>query len=426
MHLRTVHFTLVVIALALVSATVLSQPHALLRARSDLALIDQAQQNLNKGWLSEYCDDYLIDRVEGIHLDGAPLFVHVDQFQGTRSVVFEGYPGTLWTLPRTSTQKNRTIGEFVTVWNELSEPYAAEIPYEFEAQVYVRDTTVTERHKGRYKGEYSATNAFSGSEVIQLESGESENLFRLRPYKLRRDVKEAIGLPTYDLDWAYYAESNDVAVEVPVKTHQVPIEGIQTALLGHQRKGVERKRFDEAFPELHRYAAVLSKSEVPEVRSYLNGLMDVSEGSIKVFGVGIEAGNIRRYGPLVLLIVQVYLLLHLRHFCSRFGRLAHDVDVPWIGLYQDGISRLAFVITVVVIPPTVAVALLSSRGFDEYTVPVGAFVIASAVATCWTWAAIHRLEITLLRRWIGRLTTRSTGAAVGAESESEARQPPPG
>lgn len=388
-----------------------------MRAQADLKLIDDAQGRLNNGWLAKYCDKYLIDRREGIHLDGNPMFVHVEGFQGDRSVVFEGYPHDLWTLPPTPSQLDRSIGEFIAIWNQLSVPYYAEIPSEFEREVYVRGKKDKDGQDGGYQGQYSATNSFGNADVIKLPN----DGFLLRKYHLRRDVKDRLGLSTYDIDWAYYIESDDVAVEIPVKTYEVPIIGIQSALLKNKRRQIEGKPFADAFPELNRYAAMLRERKIEEVDTYLNGLVDVSEDSLEVFGVGIRSGNIRRFGPLVLLVVQVYLLLHFRHLRQRFESILRDIDVPWIGLYPDLMSRIAFIVTVVLVPPAVAFVLLSSQGLDMYIVCLGGLTIAVAVASGWTWGRVHQLNIGFPRWSIRRPTNRSTGAAADSESEGQGR-----
>lgn len=146
-------------------------------------------------------------------------------------------------------------------------------------------------------------------------------------------------------------------VSIPVTTDQsLPIQGYQVF---RDVYGIDWPPgpFARAFPELSRSTQGLSELDFSTTRAVLEGEALESEDQIEVFGATIPASSAARWGAPVLIVMQLYFLLHLRAL-SRAGGQPKEAPAPWIALYRDRLSMVATVISAFGIPVFVAGFLL--------------------------------------------------------------------
>lgn len=112
------------------------------------------------------------------------------------------------------------------------------------------------------------------------------------------------------------------------------------------------KDFNKAFPALSQYSEAFGDMSLEGVRKVLELDAKRSESKMDVLGAKVPIGEVIFWGILVIVVQQAYFLLHLR----QQWRFPHRPTAPWIGLYEDPWSRRARWLTLVGFP--VATCLL--------------------------------------------------------------------
>ena len=82
----------------------------------------------------------------------------------------------------------------------------------------------------------------------------------------------------------------------------------------------------------------------------------VKEEPVKVLGLDVPRSELKRYGILGILVLQLYFLLQYRTWMGLRGR-GDVLPVAWIGAYTDPLSRASFWLSLTL--PTTAILLIS-------------------------------------------------------------------
>jgi hypothetical protein len=118
--------------------------------------------------------------------------------------------------------------------------------------------------------------------------------------------------------------------------------------------------FDTAFPDLTK--AVYPNLEYIDLNVLTDKLSDGSRGDqvIEAFGLKIAASDVSRWGVLLLLAAQFYFWLHLRELTVRIAPTDPGWNVAWIGIYQPWLALITVIISACAFP-IVAASLAGSR-----------------------------------------------------------------
>ena len=121
-------------------------------------------------------------------------------------------------------------------------------------------------------------------------------------------------------------------------------------------------KFDVAFEELSQLEEFQALSfetddlsinweedNVNEIREKLNK-QRLEIGEATILGLPIKQEIILYGGPPLLVIMQVYFLLHFRQLLINLKHRSHFI--PWIGLYTDNYSKAVTIFTLTILPPT--------------------------------------------------------------------------
>jgi hypothetical protein len=133
-----------------------------------------------------------------------------------------------------------------------------------------------------------------------------------------------------------------------------------------------------ALPALAKvWTAVRSKS-VADADSLLDAKIEASAGQWSVLGFSVDSQSMGWMGPGLLLVIQLLFLLHLKNLPESAFESAESA---WIGLFSDGLSRGATVVSTTLFPIVAAIAALvrSEQLWLAWLLPMGAAVVSLGV-----------------------------------------------
>jgi hypothetical protein len=92
-------------------------------------------------------------------------------------------------------------------------------------------------------------------------------------------------------------------------------------------------------------------------------------------------GDLASWGTLIIVIIQIYLLLHLRELSTRLKGEDHSFAAAWIGIYPDLIARTVSLLTTSFLPIAVLVYGIVKLGFSWLVFTTLGFGLALAIVT---------------------------------------------
>ncbi|MDU9006931.1 hypothetical protein [Sedimentitalea todarodis] len=105
------------------------------------------------------------------------------------------------------------------------------------------------------------------------------------------------------------------------------------------------------FPELSAVAAGNDDLYFDKVTAFIESKARQSEGEVAIFGLAIPVAKVSSWGAPIVLVMQIYFLLHLRSLLQRLYKGGEPKLAPWIGVYGDRFARVISGTSVMVMPP---------------------------------------------------------------------------
>ena len=151
------------------------------------------------------------------------------------------------------------------------------------------------------------------------------------------------------------------------------------------------------FPNLDRQASLLDSADVSDLGRHLEARVNRASAAISVFGLPIDVDQISSWGALILIGIQLYFTVH---FANAARLLPRDelTPFPWIGCYPDLPSRIIFCLSLTA--PS-AVCIYTFVTFANLRSAFGVALTLGTVALCgWSILVWHR-------HWRGRGQARA-------------------
>jgi hypothetical protein len=133
-------------------------------------------------------------------------------------------------------------------------------------------------------------------------------------------------------------------------TNELPL----AAMFRESHKG----EFNEAFPELALISNDLLKIDLKDVPDRVRYMEVQGEQGVDAFGLRVTASEVGRFGVVLLLAVQLYFWLHLRELAGKIAPSAPGWDVAWIGVYSSRPSVVALFLSSCVLPLASAIVIV--------------------------------------------------------------------
>ncbi|WP_296597715.1 hypothetical protein [Phenylobacterium sp.] len=206
-----------------------------------------------------------------------------------------------------------------------------------------------------------------------------------------------------ELAWRNEQEApgfNEVWFPIPARrNHEIDV---QTELFPASAGVDLTGRYEDVFGDLNFYSKGLESLKLDQLIAYIRELYKRDNKNVQVLGVEIPQDSISRWGLLVLLAVQTYMLLHIQH--GRKDWADRLPTYPWVALYPGLLPRLVTTVTIAILPIATS-AMLAWQGWEGSTNPairasVTVAVVISVilgVATAWQAPAGPRARRTARR-----------------------------
>lgn len=177
-------------------------------------------------------------------------------------------------------------------------------------------------------------------------------------YSLCNEVREAKnGFQSIEVVLRFSVFNKPVA---PLKEHIKKASSTLSALALHKGHTQLNKVINQSY--------VTDTTTLKGLKLILDEFKTFYGGSVNVFGMGVPLTTVAYLGPLVLVAMQIYFVLHYRTLINSLKQSNHaKIRSPWIGLYTTSkISMTIFFITITLLP-CLAMATPLLTGFIEVT-----------------------------------------------------------
>jgi hypothetical protein len=124
-----------------------------------------------------------------------------------------------------------------------------------------------------------------------------------------------------------------------------------TWLADHYERTWKAASFDVAFPELAANSkGPLRTLPLNEVAERLKASAITSAKDVEIMTIKLPAEVLTRFGPVIIVAILFYLMVHLRLLLVRIPLAEEGFDLPWIGMFPGRLPRFAFMATTVALP----------------------------------------------------------------------------
>lgn len=346
-HLRTVHFTLVAVAVGLI--LILSRPSspALMQIRQIVAL--------KKEWPPR--------RIAELHskfdVDSSKQFKYID-WKNQRQIAAWVYwkdghkrDAVRFALPEQDwidasgslSEFPSTLAAFRNWWNGLETVAKIYIPGAvYDGGVYVTD---------------------HGSPVAAVHLADSSEFSSDLPVAKSqpRVMKLEIVFGGHQDTYVFFADDGKFEYELPIEMVTVDVD---QDLLSAGVKNWKRGPFEKAFGALAQQASGLEAEDLEDVEKIVAEHVANRSEEFEAFGMKFPMAQVTVWGTVILLGVQLYFYLYLKQLSGKLGPDDPGWDIPWISMDQSFLAQAIFFTTVLVLP-AIAMILLGGRGSLQLT-----------------------------------------------------------
>lgn len=367
-HLRTVHFTLVLVCVVTIISLHGVSPGELDRAQEQMRQIRKIKAQWNE-WIPRWS----YDQVQGLEKMGIgtgvsmPSVIHVCPESGKRwSFNLKGFPmrflitkegetgdklfadavrkvnGDLQFYSRTDTWPF-TLLEFKKFWNHSG----------MKAQVIQ-----TIEQNARF---ISPDGTDSGSQWTPSCSNQSDSL----TLELRRTdtvcserALQKLSGPVFCAD----VSNEKLTVAVPVALRESRIwEEPRTWLAKHYSLPISAIRFEQDFRELNEVTALYMELPIERVAKILDAEIQRSGERVQMLGLTFSLKVLSQAAAGIIMVVQMYFVLHLK----QFRLLSSGANqIAWVALYSNRYARALTLATGMILP--VATCIYTTSAHTSY------------------------------------------------------------
>lgn len=375
-HLRVVHFTLILTCFGLLLFTSLNQKDRATYALEQLRDIRTVVDGWNPYWLKQYVEKTVggsgtgllaldKDLRNGLWIDAPSLYMRNTVFDAR---IFSSYvaeadddylTSVLSGAPQnesiyrgfTASDKNRddnteivslflkppgSISEFRLLWNGLGKKLVVHNFHSPSSSISISKTHQSLIGMG---GTVGMGGMSPHDWRARTGTDNTKNVVQVKLESVRRsDSNGQVDAGPLSF-WIIGGDENS-GFELALKTSSTKME--LDPRFGLLDGPLELRPFEEIFPELNQLSTDFDTLSLDKLETILRKERDRRRDSFTAFGIKIPNEAISIWGPLTIVIIQLYFALHLSSFLNGRNAPEMSVIVPWIGLYNEPIS---FIVT---------------------------------------------------------------------------------
>lgn len=377
-HIRTVHFSLIILCFGLISASFLSREGEVTRSLRQLREINNVIDNWNDEWLQLYGQNLMGDGNSPTTLPNREWWI---PSEGKRPLIKATLDSPPWTFnPPPSelddfldkvegTRLRRTLviqkPDNLTVFEKLWDALQLKIPIYRVTSVFPKATGYYSAHSGESVAETMFLTDVTASRMenapcnvsLMVIANNKPTIDYLQA-KLQQDFTHSLSgeckITAEGAEW-----ENEWNVEIPVTTEITKEFGGQISLIQTYKLNWDSGPFARTFPELNKVTANIKDLPFERLFTILEAEEKrSSEERVEIFGTKFPTGEIIRWGIPVVLLLQLYLLMHLKVLSTEISLDDMESVIPWTGIYMSKLSRSGTVITAFLLPSSVIILLV--------------------------------------------------------------------
>jgi hypothetical protein len=216
--------------------------------------------------------------------------------------------------------------------------------------------SVGKRDKWRFKVGYGYGDVKSDEIIRQLLAMDRNDLLKI--IELADTLLKRVGL-----------EFTKKALIVPFKHKRYYFDVLDPIIKGASEMyhvDWKKNKFDETFVELASLETShnLKYAELEGLLSEFVVLEELTEGSVSIAGIEMPRYVVGKVSIFVLLIIQLYMLVHLKRAVT-IGK--STAEVPWMGMYDDFLSHFLSALTICILPVFVGIYAMGDATLDIFS-----------------------------------------------------------
>jgi hypothetical protein len=417
-HLRSVHFALVALSLAVIVLGSSSSRTEIATAREEIQDIAELRKVWNEQWLEEEASTQLsatpLDRLPSARFVPNPpdAKVLIASFTGGPHtaripVTFDGVnwaiDGPIRDLQMADQDANvdrlrravllkdpRSLEDFRNTWDALNEETVIVVPVALGTTVYENNAEseqITRWGEGAadYQGE-PLTLALRASVKNTDAKPKTRYLYEYSSGQQAHTAIRVASLQTIRLDAQgalikHFRGSDSPHILIFRESHLKPAHG----------------PFSGAFRALYTLSANYQSLAIDKIDAILAAEQSRAGESFEAFGVKFPAEGTTRWGIILLLAVQLYFWIHLHELSQKLKPRDEGWEVAWIGVYPSAAARIIFRVSAFLLP-LCAILIIGIRGLlignfaGAYWVLLLVGAAASIFLSAVTWARIPKRQ----------------------------------
>jgi hypothetical protein len=194
---------------------------------------------------------------------------------------------------------------------------------------------------------------------------------------------------TEDDDWKFdIVYKSILRCRIPVFTDKIKLN-LQKHLFNEYQypSSIKSGKFIDVFNELYEVTEDLRDLKIVDLEKFINSRKKTAGGNVEIYFTKFPVGSINLFGSVIILIIQFYLWINLRHLRIIKIRIAHqqkeDIQLHWIALLSDNYA-IGFTLITFIAPCVVTFFLNLFFGFLS--------TFLSSLIIVW-WMKINGLKI---------------------------------
>lgn len=364
-HLRTIHFSLFVTCVGLITLTFLQSQNDIEKANQDIRRWREIQDRWNSDWFQNYAKKVVNGHLKN-DTESKIMTRYVEHHYWTHRIALETRwtvftsklrprqrpmmqtkPAPMFPIEKTPTFSKRdtlvlgepqTLADVIVTWDDFSKPHYAYLLSSLADYAERLQPAV-------YKGSLVTTTSQPIPVVNIIDS-------------LSNMQKPGGGSWSYRLvpvDSSYYLESaktkHGIYFRIPANLSRVKLNAQAELRRMAKAESIWRLgKFDYAFPELYTFTKNITSISLEDIEAVLNNERQRKGKALQLFGFSLPTLFVTRWGMFIILGIQFYFMLHLLTFSRIDTQNEQTWVIPWIALYTDRQSRLTFLTTAFLLP----------------------------------------------------------------------------
>jgi hypothetical protein len=398
-HLRTVHFTLIAIAVGLTVLVLSSKQYNAVNALVQIEEILDLERQWSPAWMEQFGDsqkqsaalkdigNFLVEQ-SGVYWSdpGFEGVIHgIKQWHASPNdiAVKCKFPKENWYqsgLDWSPTKFPETLTDFKAWWGSLGQSYIIYLPDSI-ANSGVVENVITEASVAEF------------STTIEGRTPRLELQLSLDPKELSDSTDE----DGKQQSFSYVAlVGNDRGQMLKISILALKRYEVTRDTISHHFHNLHAGEFQDTFADLARASDAMSDLPLQDIKEFIHDEASKGPEIFEVFGMKFPAGQVTLWGIILLLSIELYFFTYLRQLAGKLNPDDPGWDVPWIGMDGSTLARAILFVTVVPLPVAALTLLAVRRATSLFVISSDKSASVLTLLSSLNWAGRGEIAVLLL------------------------------